>query len=75
VVNREEHVRIRHSNWAPTEFKSEASPLNQLTWSYRHCALRLQKILLGRGRTKETGNRNATAISENCYQPELNIWN
>jgi hypothetical protein len=28
---------------------------------------------LGRGHTKETGNRNATAISENCYQPELKI--
>jgi hypothetical protein len=28
--------------------------------------------LLWRGHTKETGNRNATAISENCYQPELN---
>jgi hypothetical protein len=27
---------------------------------------------LGRGQTKETGNRNATAISDNCYQPELN---
>jgi hypothetical protein len=27
--------------------------------------------LLGRGHTKETGNRNATAISENCYQPEF----
>jgi hypothetical protein len=25
-----------------------------------------------RGYTKETGNRNATAISENCYQPEFN---
>jgi hypothetical protein len=24
---------------------------------------------LGRGHTKETGNRNAIAISENCYQP------
>jgi hypothetical protein len=29
-------------------------------------------LLLGRGHTKETGNRNATATSENCYQPELN---
>jgi hypothetical protein len=28
--------------------------------------------LLGRGQPKETGNVNATAISENCYQPELN---
>jgi hypothetical protein len=27
---------------------------------------------LGRGHTKETGNRNATAISENFYQPEWN---
>jgi hypothetical protein len=27
---------------------------------------------LGRGHTKETTNRNTTAISENCYQPELN---
>jgi hypothetical protein len=27
---------------------------------------------LGRGHTKETGNRNTTVISENCYQPELN---
>jgi hypothetical protein len=27
---------------------------------------------LGRGHTKETGNRNATAISENCYRPKLN---
>jgi hypothetical protein len=26
----------------------------------------------GGGHTKETGNRSATAISENCYQPELN---
>jgi hypothetical protein len=29
---------------------------------------------LGRGHTKENGNRSATAISENCYQPELNTW-
>jgi hypothetical protein len=29
-------------------------------------------VFLGRGNTKETGNRNATAISENCYQSELN---
>jgi hypothetical protein len=28
--------------------------------------------LLGRGHTKETSNRNATANSENCYRPELN---
>jgi hypothetical protein len=28
--------------------------------------------VLDRGHTKETGNRNATAISENSYQPELN---
>jgi hypothetical protein len=28
--------------------------------------------VLGLGHTKETGNRNATAISEYCYQPELN---
>jgi hypothetical protein len=27
---------------------------------------------LGLGHTKETGNRNATVISENCYQLELN---
>jgi hypothetical protein len=27
---------------------------------------------VGRGHAKETGNRNATATSENCYQPELN---
>jgi hypothetical protein len=27
--------------------------------------------ILGRGNTKETGNPNATAISENCYQPEF----
>jgi hypothetical protein len=27
---------------------------------------------LRRGYTKETGNRKATAISDNCYQPELN---
>jgi hypothetical protein len=26
----------------------------------------------GRGHTEETDNRNATAISKNCYQPELN---
>jgi hypothetical protein len=26
----------------------------------------------GRRHTKQTGNRNATAISENCYQHELN---
>jgi cytochrome b involved in lipid metabolism len=26
----------------------------------------------GRAHIKETGNRNATAIFENCYQPELN---
>jgi hypothetical protein len=33
---------------------------------------RRQKHLdYGRWHTKETGNRNATAISENCYQPEL----
>jgi hypothetical protein len=30
---------------------------------------------LGRGHTKEIGNRNATAISENCYRTELNTWN
>jgi hypothetical protein len=29
----------------------------------------------GRGHTKETGNRNATGNSENCYQTELNTWN
>jgi hypothetical protein len=28
--------------------------------------------VIGRGHTRETGNRNATALSENCYQPELN---
>jgi hypothetical protein len=27
---------------------------------------------LGRGHTNETGNRNATAVSKNCFQPELN---
>jgi hypothetical protein len=27
-----------------------------------------------RGHTKGTGNRNTTAISENCYQTELNTW-
>jgi hypothetical protein len=27
---------------------------------------------LERGHIKETGNCNTTAISENCYQPELN---
>jgi hypothetical protein len=32
----------------------------------------INSIPLGRRRTKETGNRNATAISDNCYQPELN---
>jgi hypothetical protein len=26
----------------------------------------------GQGHTKETGNHIATAISENCYEPELN---
>jgi hypothetical protein len=26
---------------------------------------------LGRGHTKETGNRKATAISENCHHPQL----
>jgi hypothetical protein len=30
------------------------------------------RVFLGRGHTKETGNRNATAVSENCYQSELN---
>jgi hypothetical protein len=30
---------------------------------------------LGRVHTKETGNREATAISENCYQIDLNTWN
>jgi hypothetical protein len=25
----------------------------------------------GRGHTKETGNRNATPISENCYQTRI----
>jgi hypothetical protein len=30
---------------------------------------------LRRGYTKETRNRNATAISEKCYQTELNTWN
>jgi hypothetical protein len=29
----------------------------------------------GRGHTKETGNLNATAISKNFYQTELNTWN
>jgi hypothetical protein len=28
--------------------------------------------VLRRGHTEETGNRKATAISENCYQPDLN---
>jgi vacuolar protein sorting-associated protein 13A/C len=28
--------------------------------------------LFGQGHTKETSNRNTTASSENCYQPELN---
>jgi hypothetical protein len=31
--------------------------------------------LYGGGHTKETGNRRETAISENCYQTELNTWN
>jgi hypothetical protein len=31
--------------------------------------------LLVRGHTKETGNCNATAISENCYQTKLIMWN
>jgi hypothetical protein len=31
--------------------------------------------LSGRGHIKETDNRNAAAISENCYQPQLNTWN
>jgi hypothetical protein len=30
---------------------------------------------LWRRQTKETGNSNATAISEYCYQTELNMWN
>jgi hypothetical protein len=30
---------------------------------------------LGQGHTKETDNHNATAISENWYQTELNTWN
>jgi hypothetical protein len=29
------------------------------------------KLLLGQAHAKETGNCNATAISESCYQPEL----
>jgi hypothetical protein len=33
------------------------------------------KVRLGRRNTKETGNRKATAISKNCYQPELNTSN
>jgi hypothetical protein len=32
----------------------------------------LPTVLYGRGHAKETGNRNATAISENCFHPELN---
>jgi hypothetical protein len=36
------------------------------------CLLRYCVGRLGRGHTKETGNRNATAISEDCYQLELN---
>jgi hypothetical protein len=36
------------------------------------CNLQWLPVLLGRTHTKETGNRNATAISEICYQPELN---
>jgi hypothetical protein len=32
-------------------------------------------IIKGRGHTKETGNRNANAISENSYQPLLNTCN
>jgi hypothetical protein len=31
--------------------------------------------LEGRRYTRESGNRNATAISENCYQPELSSAN
>jgi hypothetical protein len=30
--------------------------------------------VLGRGHTKEIGNRNATVISENCYQPKLSCF-
>jgi hypothetical protein len=29
--------------------------------------------IYSRGHTKETGNRNAASISENFYQPELNM--
>jgi hypothetical protein len=29
---------------------------------------------LGRRHTKETDNSNATAISENCYQPVSSVW-
>jgi hypothetical protein len=33
---------------------------------------RVMKPFCCRGHTRETGHRNVTAISENCYQPGLN---
>jgi hypothetical protein len=33
----------------------------------------LFRVVIGRGHTKETDNCNATAISEDCCQPELNV--
>jgi hypothetical protein len=36
------------------------------------CGMQGLYEVYGRGDTKETSNRNANAISENCYQPELN---
>jgi hypothetical protein len=55
--------------------------LRQMEWTgcngLQYATKRTEKnhetsLILGRGHTKETGNRNATTISENCYQPELN---
>jgi hypothetical protein len=55
---------------------AQIQPPFKVTWiSYAQMKLTVMACrfwILGRGHTKKTGNRNATAISENCYQPELN---
>jgi hypothetical protein len=40
-------------------------------WSFK---LRSEWTVLGRGHTKETGNRNATAISEKRHRLEAGNW-
>jgi hypothetical protein len=58
-----------------------SSHLHLIHLSFRFLQLSVTKLcrhvsifscVLGRGHSKETDNSNATALSENCYQPELN---